>query len=363
MPALRGIAYTNTVEFGDQQIISGANLCDPANPMDFLDGLHTSVTGALGWESEEYLNGHVYLLNSPEGFSCLLRIWHKDNTDPHYPDCYAFQFLGNYESAPAGQVHHISSKGFSPFAPFYYRIWANACQIFIARVGVRQSSADLGAVAHKPYSVCGGVLYPLDDLAPTAPCAAATPGSVEATTELWWSAGDDGGNGAASRTVESFRSGHICRRYSFCHNGNVSSTDFATSESDALQLVIMRPGGYAGNSPRGWNDGFRFLLDTDPVQTEPFIASGGIIYGQLYDALLLSKPYALEQIEDIEETSVIEDELGGFTLSRYTKWINHTRNFPNQHPLGSLPDDGRLYGLMLFHANGPSPSMKSNYAY
>ena len=249
MPALRGIAYTNTVEFGDQQIISGANLCDPANPMDFLDGLHTSVTGALGWESEEYLNGHVYLLNSPEGFSCLLRIWHKDNTDPHYPDCYAFQFLGNYESAPAGQVHHISSKGFSPFAPFYYRIWANACQIFIARVGVRQSSADLGAVAHKPYSVCGGVLYPLDDLAPTAPCAAATPGSVEATTELWWSAGDDGGNGAASRTVESFRSGHICRRYSFCHNGIVSSTDFATSESDALQLVIMRPGGYAGILP------------------------------------------------------------------------------------------------------------------
>lgn len=378
MGALRGIAYTNQVEFGDQAILSGVIQCDPALPMTFLSLLHDAVTVKLGWSSDVYENGHVYLLQAPTvSFYCQVRIWYKTEDDPEYPCCYAFQFHSNYEDGPTGHIHHISAKGYWPYEAFDYQVWANKCQLFIGRLGVRQAIADhVGHFPFRPYSVCGGVAHPLDTVAAVSRCTGSVP-TITATTELWWSAGDDDGNGVVDdignyNTVESFRSGHICRRYSFCHNGAVHSPAYADSESACLQLAIMRPPGYGPGilvpTPydTGWEFGFRFF-DGDPVQSEPFLIFGNTIYGQLYDALLLSAPYELEEIETIRETKVVEDE-DGKLWDRYTRWVNHTRNYTNWDGptiLDSPYDDGRLYALMLFQGKPKYslPNPLGNYAY
>ena len=359
---LRGVVYTHPDEPAETSLLNATYTVDPDAPLGFLDFLHEELTG-LGWISEVYLNGHVYLLESPSLFTCQMRVWHKGSGDASYPNSYAFQFLGNYVGAGVGQVHHISSSGHEFGANFDYRVWANQCQIFIARPGVRQARAEYGTTfAYKPYSMCGGILHPLDRIAPFVACQLQSGPAAEETGELWWSAGDDDGKGGvfdedfgqeSYGTVESFRSGHICRRYSFCHNGSVTAVEFASTELQSLQLCILRPGGYGGDrSPQGWDNGFRFLVDARPVQVEPFLALGGTIYGQLYDALLLSAPYELEATERIEETKAIKDAAGDLTKSRYTNWVNHTKNYTNRYVLGPQLDDGRLYALMLL-TGGP----------
>lgn len=290
-----------------------------ANPATFLDDLDAILDG-LGWTSSTYLTGKVYACSSPQGLSVQVRIW--DPADSNFADCVAFQWLMSASPNTAGLVHHLRLD-----AAYNMAVWANCCSLFIARVGVTHSSAY-------PWSVAGGVAWAPGLVAPTSQCAAQSPAPPDTTTELWWSTGSDTGAALfAAATLESFRSGYYCKRYSFCRNGVVTNVTAGT-EAASLQLGIMRPTGYRDGVQSGFSDGMLFE-DGTPMASDPLLSVDGVWYGQLWDACLLSAPMTLEATETIVETSP----------ARTTYWINHTASNPN---VLFATDDGRLYSLLLF---------------
>jgi hypothetical protein len=328
-----GVAFTNL-----ENTFNGP--LDATDPDTFLAELH-SVLSIIGWDSLPYENGHRYLLTNPiQGLSCNLRIWYKDETDPTYPNCYAFQFLSSYDDPLEGHVHHlqVAAEGEFVLHPFTdYWVWANECQIFVAEPGRTQTGIF-------PRSVCGGVPFALDEIGDSSPCQAQSPNPAGPTTELWWSAGDDAGDGWDGGTVESFRTGHYNRRYSFCRNAVLTSPTFAV-DGPALQLATCRPGGYdADRYWSGWESGFVFFADGEPLRTDSILVHDYVMVGQLPDSCLLTRPMELEATEGITETEANEDG-----TDRITYWQNWTKNFTNHKPkpTAAFFDDGRLYSLLL----------------
>lgn len=324
-----GVAYSNLES-------TFVDVIDATTPASFLAQLHTVFTG-LGWDSVPFENGHRYLLsNVGQGLSAQVRIWHKDSDDLTYPNTYAFQLTSSYGTPLLGHVHHIQVASMALSRPFsHYWVWANECQLFIAEPGRTQTGEH-------PRSVCGGVPYALDQIAAGSGCQAQSPNPSGATSELWWSAGDDAGNGWNGGTVESFRTGHFNRRYSLCRNASVHSPTFE-DESAALMLAIMRPAGY-NSFVRwgGWSNGFRYY-DSPPIASDSILIHQGEMIAQLFDSCLLSAPMLLEQTEIIKETGANTDG-----SDRITHWINHTKNDTNYAPgLWDPRDDGRLYSLLL----------------
>lgn len=301
--------------FSDLPIVQATISADPAT---FLDDLHTLLTAA-GWTSAAYLTGHLYAVVSPQALAAQVRIW--DPADPDFDQCVAFQWLTSTSPPSEGMIHHLRLD-----ALYTHSVWANCCSYFIARTGIVHTGDFL------PWSVCGGVLFAAGLTSPTPQCEAQSPEIEDVTTELWFSSGSDSGvAGFISGTLESFRGGNHCKRFSFFRNGADMSAS-GVNEGAALQLSVFRPPGYLNNTrPTGFADGILWGGDT-PMAGDPLISLAGIWYGQLYDACVLSKPMALEATEQIYETD----------RERTTDWINHMRGF------GFTTSDGRFSSLLLF---------------
>lgn len=296
-----------------------------ANPATIQADLHLLLTEA-GWASSPYGTGKLYAVVSPQGLAAQVRIW--DEVDANFASCLTFQWVTSSSPLSAGLKHHLRMD-----AAYTYYVWANCCSLFMARPGVTHSGAH-------PWSVCGGIPWADGLTTPTAQCAAQSPAGPNVTNELWWSSGADSGVALfAAATLESFRSGHYCKRYSFCRNGVVSSVEL-DAESTALALAIMRPAGYDSRRHLGFASGMKFL-DGTPMASDPVLIRGAEFTGQLYDACLLSAPMALEAVEEITETTPTPD--------RITSWVNHT--FGNTNDIFVI-DDGRLYSLLLFTGMG-----------
>ncbi len=314
------LAYSNQPIY--QGSISG-------NPATFLNDLHALLLAA-GWTAATYLTGHVYACASPQGLAVQVRIW--DPADSDYASCVAFQWLSSASPYLEGHVHHLRLAAVAVLTglPLTMEVWVNCCSLFIGRTGI----THINEFGQHPWSVCGGVAWASGLVEPTDQCRAQSPPPPETTTELWWSSGADSGVPLfAAATLESFRSGHYCKRFSVCRNGSVSNVTGAI-EANALQLGILRPAGYPDGRVAGFADGIKYE-DGSPVASDPLLAFDGVWYGQLWDACLLSKPMALEAVE------TIEDSITGLV----TTWINHTSSNPNIF-LGP-GDDGRLYSLLL----------------
>ena len=281
--------------FSDLPIITGTI---SANPGTFLDDLHGLLVSA-GWASAVYETGHVYACVSPQGLAVQVRIW--DPADSNFENCFAFQWLSSVDPYPEGLIQHLRMD-----ATLTYFVWVNCCSLFIARPGVTHTGD------HLPWSVFGGVPWAAGVTAATPQCEMQSPRG-EATYELWVSSGSDSGvPGFGAATVESFRSGNHCKRFSYCRNGVVETRD-AALEYQALQLGVMRPAGYLNNRrPTGFVDGIAYL-DGTPIASDPILSFAGTWLGQFYDSCLLSEPMALEATEQIYETE--ED--------RTTDWVNH----------------------------------------
>lgn len=318
-----GLAYT-------EQLIVRETVS--ANPATFLDALDSILTAA-GWTSASYLTGRVYACLSPQGLAVQVRIW--DPADSDFPQCFAFQWLSSYDPYPEGLVFHLRMD-----AAYTHEVWANCCSLFIGRTGITHTADQL------PWSVCGGIPYATGLIAPTDQCAAQSPAAPDVTTELWFASGSDSGvAGFGGFTLESLRSGHYCKRFSWCRNGTVTSVTAAT-EIDGLQLAVIRPPGYLNNRrPTGFTSGMLFA-DGEPIASDPLIGLAGIWYGQLYDVCLLSKPMALEATEQIFETDG----------EKLTDWVNHMAGNTNT----GFVDDGRFSSILLLTGE---PTVVENVAY
>jgi hypothetical protein len=310
-----------------------------ASPATFLTDLHAMLLAA-GWTAATYLTGHVYACESPQNLAVQVRIWNP--SDPNFAGCAAFQWVSSVTPNPEGLIHHLYMD-----VDTTHTVWINCCSLFIARTGISHRSFP-----HLPVSVCGGIPYAAGLTTPTPQCEAQSPSAAEETTELWFSSGGDSGVALfGAPTLESFRSGHICKRFSFCRNGVISSYP-EVLEQDALQLGIFRPAGYAspiGGATVFLPGGIRFT-DNTPMAGDPLLWLRGHIYGQLYDACLLSVQMDLEATEEIYETEG----------DRTTHWVNHSTGDTN---VLFRPDDGTLFSLLLLTGIPGSGTVVENVAY
>jgi hypothetical protein len=310
-----------------------------ANPASFLTDLHALLLAAR-WTAAPYLTGHVYACQSPQELAVQVRIW--DPADADFPDCVAFQWVSSVDPFPEGLIHHVYLN-----AAETCDVWVNCCSLFVARTGQAHEDSFLG---FRPLSVCGGIPYAAGLTTPTAQCAAQSPAAAETTAELWFSSGADTGIPMfAQPSLESWRSGHICKRFTFCRNGVLSNAENAI-EQDALQLGIFRPPGYSsGGSFVFLPAGIRFT-DNTPMAGDPLIWLHGTIYGQLYDACLLSAPMSLGATEEIYESDI----------DRTTQWTNHSIGATNVPFRG---DDGSLFSLLLLTGISGGGTVVENIAY
>jgi hypothetical protein len=299
----------------------------PALPQaDFLAAVEVLVL-ECGWvRLGDYLNGSEYKLTSLQSLTCRCRIWFPVDTVYSTRPHFAMQFLSDAVPASAGYVHHF----FAGWAPLFtgdtrefthYEVWCNQVSIFIGAVHPDPRN-------NQPRAVQGGIPWGTGATAPTPECGAQTPPPEVETNELWWSSGDDAGvyNEFATDAscVWSFRSQHVAMRYSLMHNGtltNITNLIYPAEgaitlakEEDALQLGILKTAILWSQLTQQFPDGFIYR-DRTPLALTPFLIHKGHILGQLYDAALISRPYALDEVETIVETE----------LGRVTRWQNYMR--------------------------------------
>lgn len=286
---------------------------------DFIAALDAILVD-VGWEKiSAYENGWLYQLASPQELTARCRIWNPavdaTYTKPHF----ALQFLSAVDPLKVGHVHRF----FAGWAPLFggdtrefthYNVWANQCSLFIG--AVHPESRD-----NQPKAVQGGIPYAYGATEQTPECGAENPPPAEATNELWWSAGDDEGTyrqfPAGPTAALSFRSCYYAMRYSFCHNGAVTNFDTENPtlpvEANLLQLGILKASYYWTGQTYTWAEGFVYP-DLLPLASEPYLIHNARIYGELYDAVLLTKPMALDTNESIYESEFL----------RTTDWVNYS---------------------------------------
>ena len=289
-------------------------------PEDFLDALDAILLD-VGWTKiSAYDNGWLYQLESPQELLVRCRIWNPaidaTYTRPHF----ALQFLSASDPLVTGHVHRF----FAGWTPLFtgdtrefteYRIWANQCSLYIGAVHPDPRN-------NQPRAVQGGIPYAYGATEQTPECAAENPAPTEATNELWWSAGDDSGTydefASFPSCAMNFRNNYWGQRYSLCHNGTVVNRVLGTptleNETSALQLAILRASYYWNPLIEAWPDGF-VRRDMTPLASEPFLIHNATIFGELYDAVLVSRPMEFDAPETIWETDT----------GRVTEWVNYSK--------------------------------------
>src|SRR4030095_8932170 len=257
---------------------------------------------------------------------------------------FAIQFRSHADISKVGHVHHFEA-GHPVFLDWGFTdivVWANSCQIFIGALHPRSETDTLARAAS------GGIPYAYGAVEPTCP----DPGPATAiTTEMWWSAGDEwtgispaflANSPVGSGPAPNFRNSYFAMRYSFCRNGIVNNRAINTLvdpvvESTALQLGILRTAYYWNAlGTNVWPDGF-VRLDETPLANNPLLSENRTLYGELWDACLVSHAMELEAEEEIFETA---------TMLR-TTWVNYTKGYGLMLGPAVLRNEGACYSLLL----------------
>jgi hypothetical protein len=332
----------------------------------FLTTVNTMVL-ECGWvRLGDYLNGSEYKLISPQSLTCRCRIWFPTDTvystHPHF----AMQFLSDATPAATGHVHHFLAGWAAEFTGdsrvfTHYEVWCNKVSIFIGAVHPQSRN-------NQPKAVQGGVPWATGITAPTPACSGQTPEPISGTDELWFSAGDDAGvyseSTPAPSCVWNFRNQHVAMRYSLMHNGTLSNISIPLAgmtmekEEGALQLGILKTSYMWSQLTQQFPDGFIYR-DRSPLAVVPFVIHKGYLLGQLYDAALVSRPYALDEVE-----TIIESEPAP---GRTTVWQNYMRADQPGVSVSTfvLRNEGETHGLLLLQSTtGMTPiDLEANVAF
>lgn len=329
-----GLAYTN--------LPVTSTLITATPPLTFLSALN-SLLVAVGWTRlGNYDNGSYYQIDSPQGLRARVRIWYVNT--PTSPNCFVLQCYSHADPLTVGLEHRFVAGKTEAFpgdgsAFTTYRVWANCCQLFIG------AAHPFSWLETWPRAVECGVPHSYQATTPTPLCTRETPAS-SMTNELWFSAGDDNGQtfdvlGMTGEARVNFRNSFFCQRYTLVHNGNVlfagdTGNPTVPVEANAFQLDILRsnfnwPGTYGY-----FSNGFT-RPDGSPLAYNPMLSYQGYIFGELWDACLLSVPMGIDTTEDIFESQ------RGIT----TRWINYARSHGVQVGTFESRDEGRCYSLLL----------------
>lgn len=346
-----GLAYTNgPIRYGTV----------PASPPeDFIAAIDAMVLDA-GWTKlgpyED--NGFEYQIQSPQALLARCRIWFPD--DAAWPNCLAIQFFSAIDPDIQGMVHHFvagfentfegDDRGFT-----HYVVWVNMCQLFIGAVHPRSWEKF-------PRAVQGGIPFAAGAVTGTPECQAQTPAPPETTQELWWSAGDDSGVydeiSTLPGSMANFRNSYFCQKFSFCHNSQLVNAAIGNptipTENLALQVAIVRSAIDWNALTISWPLGFVYP-DMSPLANNPLLVYNATIYGELWDAVLISRAMDLEEPEQIYESDA----------NRTTNWRNYMNSAGIFISNFTVRNEGSCASILLLDEDQPDEPIPSevNVAY
>lgn len=266
--------------------------------------------------------GFKYTLESPDGLQ--MKLWVQDLGDHTIFATFIRMTPTSADELLTGVTQVLILDGRT------YEAWANCCQFFIAPL------ADSGSISPVSFA-CGIPALPLVP-SPTFPTV----------TDLWWSSSS--GNGAFS-FAQNFRdSRYALGSFSICINAALynaaGNTDLNTISlapmCSAFNVDVTNRSAF-GATKYGNGDGLRI---------DALLTSGQFIYGQFWDAHLLTIPAtAIDEAVTLTEL----DSKGNIVTSHWIAWNYSVPPDPNA---GS----GTILAT-LFLLSGISTESLANIAY
>jgi len=277
-----GIAFTQAdIVTGTIRGDSSANL-----PADIA-----ATLVAAGWSRvRSVTNGYVYQTESPQSIG--VRVLVQDQGNAYLGKSYIrIQFMNLAEDAP-GYAHQLIFGAGREFL-----MTAGICQFFIAPAGIC-TEAYLGASGH---TVAGGIPFIPENL--FGECGAEAPDF--GVTGNWWSCGS--GLDGVSRN---FRNGYVCAgAWSGSLNSLVAMT-LGGGDYRRFSCLRLFPLTSTEDVDSSWyTPMFVRRLDDSPLLIDPLIGwenpymlyAPARVFGQIWDALLVTEPRDLESEFTTEE--------------------------------------------------------------
>lgn len=299
---------------------------DIHDPVDFMYELlgaltsagwgHTSIAGAppgqLGWEFQCW---------SPQSLSMRLRVWYP-NLNNDLRGHVFFQGVSPVNSAET-TIYYLGVNNRAPSDPWPLRrwgIWANCCSLFLGEYQTQNSFYARSFQCGIPYSYM--VVSATPDCSNPMPMV--FPDTVD---EFWWVSGCHLANeppGYSPFLGHDFRTNHFCQRASVTIGlggipGIRETVELKTEVADspsAWQIFLFRPaksegsGGSGSGVHRGFPNGIVYH-DRNPAVYSPGIGGKGIIYGVLYDAVMISR-----------RVDLLDEEV----YLQYGRFVSYSRN-------------------------------------
>jgi hypothetical protein len=293
-------------------------------------GLNRALRDA-GWDGSSVTGGYKYVITTRQGLQAAC--WIRDLGAASLGVPMLSVHFGSVDGSVMGKEHYLPVNALRET----YQIIANECQMFVALEDTYSTgpAEETGFGGLPYYAVAGGVPYIPKEVV-LSECGAAEP----EVSELWWSSG----------TPHGFRSEyqHPDGEYSSGYDSDVQAGGGALESR--LRLAPLAHPEYdftIFNLPQKtqWADG-------TPVYTDPLLLWGAPIArvrGQIWDAMLGSKPAALDHEITTEET----DPDTGEAYTGEFIWRNYLYS----------PGVESHYSALYLLTQVPDGFLESNYAY
>ena len=312
---------------------------DGSTAASLFAGIH-AVLDAAGWLSSAMPGGNKYRIESPQGLFARCQI--TDISDI-FTQRVRVQFTSDDEMR-MGFQHELRCEFGRVF-----QIWANICQMFISRPGLSDATTTLGD------SCAGGIPWvknpPGGFVANTRPddCELSLPDSPD--EDVWWSCGD---RRIFVGYADNFRNEFRCdRAWSACYKSDLTNQEDADVNGlwpvRNLRLAIVTPLYDVDRTDNPVR--MVWVADAKPLHLDPLLAwavsaepaKPSRIRGQLWDAVIASRDYALDSEREIDERI----------------WINYSHSTDQTRGQGSF-----YYTLHLLKVEPVAPPpVAANYAY
>jgi hypothetical protein len=296
---------------------------------------------ALGWTHDSIIsNGIIYNILSNQGYTAKVRIQDTGSTinSIHTVEV---QFKSS-DGLRVGYLHKLvyNWTGFTD-----YTMVVGPCEFFIGATGVTTMTSIPGNDDSGQNSVAGGIPFVPQN---TGDCAV---GGATAVTEVWWSAGPN----SPHTNFFYLRDSRYCQHgYSVCYNGVLFvSTTIESYPDSPLQYAVQAPTNNVDALFHTAETAIKYGSD-EPMIIDALLIFRFTVIGVIWDAFVLSKSTAVDDVITTTETNLIGDT--------YTAhWIAYNFDEP-AHIDGS--GGGTHFGtLYLLYSAAPLIGSESNYAY
>jgi hypothetical protein len=273
--------------FSQQRIVREQVTLGTSSPAELVGALD-AVVRAAGWAASTIDGGYRYTVESPQGLRCEVTI--RDPGASASGVSYIEVQWASEGGAPAGVAHRLGAV-----AGRTYMVHVGVCQLFVSVPGM----CGFGPAGNRVLfnTVCGGIPFVGDTCSYVGPLPQAA----------WWSSGDGTSSGVAACNFRKDLADYAYPQYpvfSACWDTDlmVAAAAGVYDSASILRLVSLHPAGWTVSGTPA-----RTVFHSErPLFLEPLLAWGSgaqsktitRIRGQVWDALLATKRYDVDSVND-----------------------------------------------------------------